>query len=860
MTRPPVSSALLGALALLLAFLAGAVPAQPAGIVINIAPGFDGYYRPGRWCPIAISIQNQPRQGRPGDPGLDFKGTFVVESRSLGDDSPAALYTLDVSVPSFSRQRVVLYAKFPETLSTLAPPTIRLREPGGKLVWETPLAVQPVPLHKTMAVTVSPQITSLAFPRLRGGADFLVTGKLSPLGLFGHWAGYDSADMLVFSSWEEAAMRPEVQQALADWTAAGGTLVFLGGVNTPTYGAAAEAPLLPALPAATMFVEATGGGFRATDATGEPGKREVFSASKLQLRDGAQVLLRSAEGEPLMARRQYGNGQVITLAFDLMATSPNHSALLARPWLSMVPLPNAANPDLTYERSLFRGSDGSSGLRILTSRNGRPPNYIIIGLICVAYAVVVGPVNFRMLARRQRYDLAWFTVPAIVIVFAVLIYGFGRLTRGGQSLLREVTLVRGTQGQSPGAARTTAALFTPSETSLKIVPRGERSTTSDDFLWNAYTGPRTRFFDFGQMPGDAGLVLSREKSPPQVHSGEGGPRIRAWDLRPYELASPQERGPADLAGGIEAEVELREAMAGTLAIHGAITNRTGRNFTRTMIMVGDRGISLGALKDGATVALPGDDRAIFRAQNIGSEEPYAALWPHARTTLQELGTPELDADKDSIAALNAANSAEAARAYLFPPQVSERLFPPMRGVVFVGFAERTESAFAGIETDEASHAEVVVVRLAPQIPAGTTLPPEVCRLGIVSHPTDRVEGDVEITQEGYLYIRQGEVILSSELPSFDPATRVARMMLSAFDGKEASRAWNVTYSLYNFTLGRWEAVAPGTEVPGETYSLPGSGRAFIRIECRARQGIPFTGEVPVIRHVGLIKSIARQEP
>lgn len=850
----------MGALAFLLALLAGSAAAQPEGIVINMSPGFDGYYRPGRWCPIAVSIQNQPQQGRPGDPGLDFNGTLIVESRSMGEDSPAAQFTREVSVPSFSRQRVVLYAKFPETLSTLAPPTIKLREPSGKLVWESPLSVQPVPLHKTMVVTVSPQISSLAFPRLRGGSDFLVTGKLSPLGLFDHWAGYDAADMIVFSSWEEPAMRAEVQQALADWTAAGGTLVFLGGVNTPSYGAAAESTLLPALPTETVVYEATAEGFRASQLEGESGEREVFSASKLALRDGSSVMLRSLDGEPLMARKPYGAGQVLTVAFDLLATSPNHYAQLSRPWLSAVPIPNAANPELTYERTLFRGGNGRSGLRILTARNGRPPNYIIIGMICVAYAVVVGPINFRMLAKRQRYDLAWFTVPAIVVVFAILIYGFGRLTRGGQSLLREVTLVRGAQAQGPAAARTTSALFTPGERTLEIVPRGERSTSSEDFIWNSYTGPRNRVFDFSQVTGETDLGLAQAKMPPRIESGEQGPRVRSWELRPYELASPQERGPADLGGGIEAELELREASQGMLAAYGAVTNRTGRDFEKTMLLVGDRAISLGALKDGATVGLPGDDRPVYRLDASNARDAFKGLWPDARAVLDEIAAQPLDAEQDTVKALNDANSAEAARAFLFPPRVSDALFPPMRGVMFLGFSQRAESAFAGIETDEASHAEVVAVRLNPQVAPGTTLPPALSRLGIVSHSVDQMQGDVELTDEGYLYIRDGEAVLSSELPMADSSARVARLMVMAEDTDDNSNAWNVTYSLYNFVTQRWDAVTPGTELDGATYSVAGTGRSFMRIECKPRQGNTFGGDVPVIRSLGVAKTVERTGP
>src|SRR5205823_8656476 len=63
------------------------------------------------------------------------------------------------------------------------------------------------------------------------------------------------------------------------------------------------------------------------------------------------------------------------------------------------------------------------------------PRPLVIGLFLLLYIVIIGPVNFIVLRRLRRTELAWATVPALVILFAVGAYLLAYQSKGGQLVM-----------------------------------------------------------------------------------------------------------------------------------------------------------------------------------------------------------------------------------------------------------------------------------------------------------------------------------------------------------------------------------------------------------------------------------------
>lgn len=130
----------------------------------------------------------------------------------------------------------------------------------------------------------------------------------------------------------------------------------------------------------------------------------------------------------------FGNGRIVLLAADpgLAPLRGNDEA----GWLIYNCLDAiVAKPDLNLQEN------AAQLIQQLTQTVAiEPPPLMLIGLFLFAYIVLVGPLNFFILSRLGRRELAWITIPAIVLVFSVLMYATGRLTMGGSTVQRELML------------------------------------------------------------------------------------------------------------------------------------------------------------------------------------------------------------------------------------------------------------------------------------------------------------------------------------------------------------------------------------------------------------------------------------
>jgi len=221
MTTFPLRTAALLAI-LLLPAVAG------AELLVNVTAGFGGYYRPGRWCPIVVTIENAPGEGKAGDASLTFEGRLFVDSENYDERTPTYTFARNVTVPGFSKQRFVLLARFNDQL--LRSPELLIRSRNGRLLSRHPIDVQPLRKSQVLAVVVQEQGSSLNFPAPGiGEANPLTRAVMSPRELFDTWAAYDSVDALIFPGWPEGNLAPTKVQAVKDWVAMGGSAVVRGG-------------------------------------------------------------------------------------------------------------------------------------------------------------------------------------------------------------------------------------------------------------------------------------------------------------------------------------------------------------------------------------------------------------------------------------------------------------------------------------------------------------------------------------------------------------------------------------------------------------------------------------------------------
>ncbi|MBI5368684.1 MAG: hypothetical protein HZA54_16735 [Planctomycetes bacterium] len=259
------------------------------------------------------------------------------------------------------------------------------------------------------------------------------------------WIGYDRIDVLALLDVAANELADDQKRAILDWVHAGGNLVICPGPD----------PLRLADP----FYRALLGGVGVTT-------ESVRQLPELEERGGAPLAARApfvvhhpAGGTPLLgagaaggalpasllAQIPCGLGTVVLAAFD--SSRPPFAA-----WRGLVPLWQEILTALAG-RNLQKRSYGDPQdyrysrrerdplLDLLGHGLSRLPSMGLLLILIGLYLVAVGPVNYFLLKRYNLQLYTVFTVPAIAVLFVVLIILLGYLTKGASTVLQRAAVV-----------------------------------------------------------------------------------------------------------------------------------------------------------------------------------------------------------------------------------------------------------------------------------------------------------------------------------------------------------------------------------------------------------------------------------
>ena len=434
----------------LLVLMAGAgltapAAAAPLGVTLAIHAGFDGNYKDGQWLPVRIAVAND---------GPDTKGTLRV-SVPRTNGASAVVITRDVDLPTQSRREVFLYIPTEGFLSAinvilsdgktdLATASSRVAQAGTDDLIYGVLAGSPSAFNFLSSIKPATGTAHVAQ---------LEVADLPPVGFAWH-----ALDVLVISDVDTGVFSPEQRAALAEWVAAGGRLIVAGG---PTWQktAAGLGALLPLAPSGTQNLPDTTSlaGFAGAAAPSGPAVAATGTLSP------DAVILVSAGALPLVMTRHTGYGQVLYLAVD-PAFDPlkNWSGLegLFRNLLSGAAQRPAWASGL---RNWFSARDAINDLPGLQL----PSALEILGFLGL-YVLAVGPLNYLVLRQLKRRELAWVTVPALVVVFSTGAYLAGYQLRGGQASLHRLAVVQVWPDSTTARVDGLVGVFSPRRTEYDV--------------------------------------------------------------------------------------------------------------------------------------------------------------------------------------------------------------------------------------------------------------------------------------------------------------------------------------------------------------------------------------------------------
>ena len=411
--------------------------AQSDGPAIGVQVGFAGLYKEGAAVPIVVSLRND-------GPPLD--GEIQATLKSGGDGQ--TVYSAPVSLPTQSDKRVALTMHVRTYTSGI---DVRFVVDGQAVASTSVTRLTVVNNDDLLYGVVTPDAGELAFLETidggRPGAEvaFLQLDDLPEIPI-----AWRALDVVVLDDVDTGQLTARQLAALRAWVENGGHLVVTGGAGGPKT-AAALADLLPVAVGGTESVPALPA---LEEFAGLPGHTDgPFVLTTAEVVRGQALI--AQDGRPLLAQSTVGLGRVTFLALD-----PKAAPLAGwggRPvvWDAIVSATPSRGPwgnGIQDSYTSQQAASTISGLHL--------PSVAQLVLFLMVYTLVIGPINFLVLRRLKRRELAWVTVPALVLLFSIVTYFIGFRTRGS-TVLNEMSVVYGAIDGQQVRTQSIVGLYSP---------------------------------------------------------------------------------------------------------------------------------------------------------------------------------------------------------------------------------------------------------------------------------------------------------------------------------------------------------------------------------------------------------------
>jgi len=416
--------------------------AQADSLFMDVQVGFDGYCRLGDnrgWCPVRIVVSNE---------GADIDGDIQVSTT----DPDADVYCVPALLPGHSRKAFYVYIPADSSSARLS---IRLLAEGKEVLSrQATMSWLGQDEHLYGVVGGQPSafnfLSGIAPAGGRAVVAYLDLATLPPDPL-----GWESLDVLILSDVDTAALGSERRQALETWVSHGGHLIVGGGAGV-SRTAAGIARMLPVVPGSIRSVENLDALEEWTGVAVQPGPYAVATAS---MREG-EALIRQGD-LILLARRPYGAGWVDFMALDAALNPFINWDGRVRLWQSVLE---------TRARVVVAPHYASLDHNAVSTIPGlSAPSVAQIALFLLVYIVLIGPLNYLVLRRLDRRELAWFTIPAIIAGFTVLAYVTGFQLRGSKPIVGQLVAVYVPEGMDTGRAYSITGIFSPRRTRYEVM-------------------------------------------------------------------------------------------------------------------------------------------------------------------------------------------------------------------------------------------------------------------------------------------------------------------------------------------------------------------------------------------------------
>lgn len=389
---------------------------------MKVSYGIQGKYRAMKYIPVTVEVNSLER---------DFTGEIEIRVASSNMGTYDA-YSKEVSLTKGETSKVIIPVKVLENSSKM---TVNIVE-NGKVLSQKKTLVSSGRVTETNVFTgvLTDDATSLGyignvkFDSSRGFEGTIENVYLDENIIGENNLNIDGLDAIIINNYNMSNLKKEQYDAINSWINKGGTLILGAGANeSKTIGSIDK-----------DFLQVKSNGVKEENLTLVEDNLKLIT-SNLEVKD-AKIKNGTSE-KPLVYSIEKGRGEILITTFDL-GLEPLISSKDASKFLSLI-LTDAANG--IFDKNMNGGYMGQGYYRARELMQSIPINEIVgtKSLIVVfgLYALIIGVVLYIVLKKLNKRDLTWIAIPAISIVFALVIYFMGSSTRVNDVILNQNNIV-----------------------------------------------------------------------------------------------------------------------------------------------------------------------------------------------------------------------------------------------------------------------------------------------------------------------------------------------------------------------------------------------------------------------------------
>ena len=662
---------------------------------------FDGHFKYGDWLPIGVELENYGE-------AVNVQVQAAIVTRINGS-SYTTSYQREVNLGERANKRVVLYIV----------PYVETSNPSRAIVYETSIILkagdrkldeQKVRLQPNQptdyivgAVTADPNaLTNLNNLKL-GGLRYPVTNLTLSLDDIPDLAtGLHSFNALIFSQVSTESLTNEQRTALRGWVEDGGQLILMGGSGWARVRSAFNDPqLLPLEVNGYGNVNSLNG---LISLNGEeiknpaPLSRPAGIAHAGVMKD-AHLLSYLPDGPnilPVIAEKRIGAGRVVATTLDLSQNPLADWSNTTQLWQEIFAF-NLTNPIQLYSEINPQVKNATDMLGFVSNVNElRLPDITPFLALLLGYVVLIAPLNYLVLKKLKRPELAWITIPVLGVVFTGLALNYATAQLPGQVLINQMTVVQSAPDQQSAEVRSYAAIFSPEDRRYTVGSNATADQTSNRLLITPLNRSTSNTVDEASRPVFEGDRARLEDF-----------QVGQWNAQGFAVET---RLPGQ-SYQITANLHYEDNK-----IVGTVRNNTGSPLRSNLLILGDQVIKLRDVIEAGEIvpvefALPLPTAAVpAYCTNYPSSSSYSS-----NTTADKLTTLLQQDHRDDKAVLNRAN-------FLRKLYESGRYSPlnPQRGLDLIGWMDQNPLPLGiGGLTSESKSSQVLIARLPVGLETGS---------------------------------------------------------------------------------------------------------------------------------------------